>query len=167
MLNFNSGHIFLGIYIMDIKKVNCNLSSFNLLLWLIDDYFNFLIELGYNKSLKILNTLMHRKIFFPWRHHYYIAIFNSLYNDHHQILIFKFCDIFIRHSTCVLSHVWFFVTPWTVAHQAPLPMEFSRQEYWSGLPFPSPGDLPNPWIEPGSPALQADSSPLSHQGSPS
>ena len=49
---------------MDIKKVNCNLSSFNLLLWLIDDYFNFLIELGYNKSLKILNTLMHRKIFF-------------------------------------------------------------------------------------------------------
>ena len=52
-----------------------------------------------------------------------------------------------------LSHVWFFVTPWTVAHQAPLSMEFSRQEYWSRLPFPSPGDLPNPRIEPGSPAL--------------
>ena len=47
-------------------------------------------------------------------------------------------------------------TPWTVAHQAPLSMGFSRQEYWSGLPFPSPGDLPNPGIEPGSPALQAD-----------
>ena len=43
-----------------------------------------------------------------------------------------------------------------VAHQAPLSMGFSRQEYWSGLPFPSPGDLPNPGIEPGSPALQAD-----------
>ena len=40
-------------------------------------------------------------------------------------------------------------TPWTVAHQAPLPMEFSRQEYWNGLPFPPPGDLPNPRIEPG------------------
>ena len=47
--------------------------------------------------------------------------------------------------------------PWTVAHQAPLSMEFSRQEYWSGLPFPSPGDLPDPGIEPGSLALQADS----------
>ena len=47
-------------------------------------------------------------------------------------------------------------TPWTTAHQAPLSMRFSRQEYWSGLPFPSPGDLPNPGIEPGSPTLQAD-----------
>ena len=50
-------------------------------------------------------------------------------------------------------------TPWTVACQAPLSMEFSRQEYWSGLPFPSPGDLPNPGIELGSPALQANSLP--------
>ena len=48
------------------------------------------------------------------------------------------------------------MTPGTIAHQAPLSMGFSRQEYWSGLPFPSPGDLPNPKIEPGSPALQAD-----------
>ena len=47
-------------------------------------------------------------------------------------------------------------TLWTVAHQAPLPMGFSRLEYWSGLPFPSPGDLPGPEIEPRSPALQAD-----------
>ena len=45
----------------------------------------------------------------------------------------------------------------TAAHQAPLSMGFSRQEYWSGLPFPSPGDLPDPGIEPGSPALEADS----------
>ena len=48
------------------------------------------------------------------------------------------------------------MTPWTIAYQAPQSMEFSRQEYWSGLPFPSPEDLPNPEIEPGSPALQAD-----------
>ena len=60
---------------------------------------------------------------------------------------------------CVLSHfscVPLFVTPWTIARQAPLSMGFSRQEYWSGLPCPSPGDLPDPGIEPRSPALQAD-----------
>ena len=51
------------------------------------------------------------------------------------------------------------VVPWTVACQAPLSMGFSRQEYWSGLPFPSPGDLPDPGIKPGSPALQADDLP--------
>ena len=50
------------------------------------------------------------------------------------------------------------VTAWTVAPQAPPSMGFPRQEYWSGVPFPSPGDLPNPGIEPGSPALQADPS---------
>ena len=55
-----------------------------------------------------------------------------------------------------LSRVRLFVTPWTVAYQAPLSMGFSRQECWSGLPFPSPGDLPDPGIEPGFPALQAD-----------
>ena len=60
---------------------------------------------------------------------------------------------------CMLSHFihfWLFVTLWTVAHQAPLSMEFSSQEYWSGLPFPTPGDLPDPGIEPTcvtSPAL--------------
>ena len=54
-------------------------------------------------------------------------------------------------------------TPWTVARQAPLSMGFSRQEYWSELPFPSPGDLPGPGIEPGSPALQANSLPSEPQ----
>ena len=51
----------------------------------------------------------------------------------------------------LLSHVQLFVTLWTVAHQAPLSMEFPRQEYWSGWPFPPPGDLPNPGVEPTSP----------------
>ena len=55
-----------------------------------------------------------------------------------------------------LSCVRLFVTLWPVAHQAPPSMGFSRQEYWSGLPFPSPGDLPDPGSEPRSPALQAD-----------
>ena len=53
-------------------------------------------------------------------------------------------------SMCVLSCVWIFVTPWTVALGAPLSMEFSRQEYWSGLPFSIPGNLPHPRIEPAS-----------------
>ena len=57
-------------------------------------------------------------------------------------------------------------TPWTVACQAPLSTEFSQQEYWSGLLFPFPGDLPDSVIEPMSPALQMDSLPLSHKGSP-
>ena len=52
-----------------------------------------------------------------------------------------------------LSRVQLFVTPWTVAYQASPSMGFSREEHWSGLPFPSPGDLPNPGIEPRSPAL--------------
>ena len=57
------------------------------------------------------------------------------------------------------SHVRLFVTPWAVTHQAPLSMEFFRQEYWSGLPFPSPRDLSDPGIERGSPTLQANALP--------
>ena len=66
-------------------------------------------------------------------------------------------------SACVLgcfSRVQLFATPWTMARQTPLSMGFSRQEYWSGLPFPPTGDLPNPEIGPASPALQEDSSPM-------
>ena len=55
-------------------------------------------------------------------------------------------------------------TPWVVAHQAPLSTGFFRKEYWSGLPFPSPGDLPDPGIEAGSPTLQADSLPSEPPG---
>ena len=63
-----------------------------------------------------------------------------------------------------LSRVQLFAAPWTVAYQAPPSMGFSRQEYWSGVPFPSPGDLPNLGIEPGSPALQADALPSKPPG---
>ena len=59
--------------------------------------------------------------------------------------------VYIYIYMCVLSCVWLFATPRTVAHQAPLSMEFSRQEYWSGLPFPSPGDCPDPEIKTESP----------------
>ena len=77
-------------------------------------------------------------------------------------------DLYVlSHLKWKWSRVLLFATPWTVAHQAPPSMQFTRQEYWSGLPFPSPGDLPNPGIEPRPPALQALPSeppgkPLSH-----
>ena len=70
---------------------------------------------------------------------------------------------------CMLSHfsrIWLFATLWTIALQAPLSMGISKQEYRSGLPSPPPGDLPNPGIKPAVPALQANSLPLSHWGSP-
>ena len=66
-------------------------------------------------------------------------------------------------SRSVMSHS---AAPWTVDCQNPLPMKSSRQEYWSGVPFPTPEDLPNPGIKPVSPALQVDSLPLRHWGGP-
>ena len=65
-----------------------------------------------------------------------------------------------------LSRVRLFVTPWTVAHQAPPSMGFYRQKYWSGLPFPSPGDLPDPGIKPRSPALRAEALTSEPPGKP-
>ena len=68
--------------------------------------------------------------------------------------------------SCSLSQIWLTVIPQTVACQAPLSMGFSRQEYWNGLPFPSPEDLPNTGIEPGSPTFQANSLPFDPPGKP-
>ena len=76
------------------------------------------------------------------------------------------CGVFVLRPYALsrFSHVQLFATPWTVAHQAPLSMGFSRQEHWSGLPFPLPGDLPG--IKPASPTLQADSLPTEPPGRP-
>ena len=68
-------------------------------------------------------------------------------------------DLDIKKESEVAQSCLTLMIPWTVACHAPLPMGFSRQEYWSGFPFPSPGDLPNPGIKPGSPELQADDLP--------
>ena len=73
-------------------------------------------------------------------------------------------NIFFDVKVKSLSHVRLFATPWTVTCRAPPSMGFSRQEYWSGLPFPSPGDLPNPGIEPRSSVLQADTLPSEPPG---
>ena len=80
----------------------------------------------------------------------------TTFNSPFDTLLFK---VKMKWKWKLLSHVQLCVTPWTVARQAPLSMEFFRQEYWGGLPFPSPADLPKPGTEPRSPALQADSSP--------
>ena len=71
-----------------------------------------------------------------------------------------------KHGSKVRQLCLTYYNPWTVALQAPLSMEFSRQEYWSELPFLSPGDLPNPGMEPGSPTLQADCLPSESRGKP-
>ena len=75
-------------------------------------------------------------------------------------------QVYLDMSMCMLSHVQLFVNSWIAAHQAPLSMAFSRQEYWRGLPFPSPGDLPDPGIEPRSPTLQADALSSEPPGKP-
>ena len=80
-----------------------------------------------------------------------------------QTVIYPYTGMYVL---SLFRTVWLFATLWTVARWGPLSMGFPRQEYWSGLSFPSPGDLPDPGIEPGSPALQADSLSLSHQDSP-
>ena len=90
-----------------------------------------------------------------------------------HLFFFMFSQALIKYSrnafvyiyiVNLLSRVRLFVIPWTVAYQAPLSMEFSRQEYWSGLPFPSPEDLPDPGIKPRSPTLQADTLPSEPPG---
>ena len=81
-----------------------------------------------------------------------------------NLLFIYYFQVSERKKVKYLSRVQLFATPWTVAYQAPPSMGFSWQEYWSGLPFPSPGDLPNPGIEPGSPALQADALPSEPPG---
>ena len=77
----------------------------------------------------------------------------------HLIVYYLLISIIPISEVKSLSRVQLFATPWSVAHQAPPSMEFSRQEEWSGLSFPSPGDLPDPGIEPRSPALLADTLP--------
>ena len=93
---------------------------------------------------------------YPYRHTLTSdGIQQNKYKKHHQFS-----------SVQSLSRVPLFATPWTVTRQAPLSMGFSRQEYWSGLPFPSPGDLPDPGIKPRSPALQADALTSEPPGKP-
>ena len=87
--------------------------------------------------------------------------FHNSYNWWVEILFANFMSLSEVAQSCPTL-----CDPWTVAHQAPPSMGFSRQEYWSGLPFPSPGDLPDPGIEPRSPTLQADTLTSEPPGKP-
>ena len=118
-----------------------------------------------NKSLNILKVYLHEKHHQAW---------TWLWMPLPALLLMvkgRWTLKSVMHA-CMLSrfsHSRFFATLWTVTHQAPLSMGFSREEYWSGLSCSPPGDLPNPGIEAASPRLlhwQADSLPPSHQGSP-
>ena len=97
-----------------------------------------------------------RKLFFPFLILDYYFFKNYIFNKEFFLISVRKLDL-IWIVVQLLNCVQLFATPWTIAHQVPLSMEFSRQEYQSGLSFPSPGDLPNPGTEPGSPTLQADS----------
>ena len=94
-----------------------------------------------------------------------------LNNNRNSNSLFLQSFLYAQHHVhaCVIicfSRVQIFATPWTVACQAPLSKGFSRQEYWSGLPFPTLGHLPDPGIKPGSPALHVDSLPSELPGKP-
>ena len=91
-----------------------------------------------------------------------LSLSNNLLRVYRKAVCVCVCVCVCMHAQ-LLNHVQLFVTLWTVAHQALLSMGFFRQEYWSGLPFSSSGDLPNPGIEPVSSVLQADSLPLSYR----
>ena len=121
-------------------------------------------RLWFASLLFCMACLRHLHIFllpFAWSK---IFFFNSFFKKWNLWKVFgvlsRLSSVFILYwKWKSLSHVWLFVTPLTVACQAPLSMEFSRSECWIGLPFPSPGNLPNPGIEPRSSTLQADSLP--------
>ena len=98
---------------------------------------------------------------FQWTHCEIVLYRSSLLASLGNPALFCVC---VRESR--LSHVQLFVTPWSLASQVPVSMEVSRQEYWSRLPSPSPGDLPDPRMDPGSPTLQADSLPSEPPGKP-
>ena len=96
---------------------------------------------------------------------YFEHYFASMWDECNCAVVWAFFGIAKEYLLFYsLSCVQLFTTPWIVARQPPLSLGFSRQEYWSGLWFPSPGDLPNAGTEPTSPELQADSLPLNHQG---
>ena len=118
----------------------------------------------WNSSLLTISQICY--MFIPWAYISYISSW-TLSICRAEFLSLHFCMCTNPSLVKLLSRVWLFATLWTVAHQAPPSIECSRQEYWSGLPFPSPGDLPNPGIEPGSPALWADTSLSEPPGNPS
>ena len=116
---------------------------------------------GVHVSFSIMVTLVSLPLFFLLKVR---SSVHGILSSKPQSLVSTFvclCVVCLVTQSCLTLK-----TPWTAACQAPLSMGFSRQEYWSVLPFPSPRDLPDPEMEPGSPALQAESLPTELQGKP-
>ena len=101
---------------------------------------------------------------------FFFFFFSFKYNQFKESIIWPLkigSQVNLNAMLCLVAQLCgLFATPWTIACQVPLSMEFSRPEYWSEQPFPSPRDLPTPGIEPRSPALQADSLPSENEGTP-
>ena len=128
---------FIGEFYQTLKKVNTNPSQTLLKKWRGGSTLKFILE----ASIILMSK--------PEK--------DTTRKENYRLISLSNIDAEVKWSEVKsFSRVWLFVTPWTVARQAPPPMGFSRQEYRSGLPFPSPGDLPDPGIEPTSPALQVD-----------
>ena len=120
-----------------------------------------LISLGKISSKSIHVVTSGKILFFLWLSNIPLYVCTTSSLSIHLLM-----DTYVASISWSLSCVWLFVTcsPWTVSHQAPVPMGFSRQEYWSGLLFPSPTDLPDQGTEPASPIMVAGSLPLSLLG---
>ena len=117
-----------------------------------------------NRKTLLMKSLLSRDWHYwdPWKILVFRQVTATYWTRQGVLFIFRESKVKVKS----LSRVWLFATPWTVAYQVPPSMGFSRQEWWSGLPFPSPGDLPGTGIEPGSPELQADALPSEPQGKP-
>ena len=105
----------------------------------------------------------------PWNKYIFTGskcIIHFLVNSVEWVCLCIRCDRLCVCALSCFSCIWPFVTPWTIAHQAPLSLGFARQEYWSGLSCPPPGALPDPGIEPRFPAFRADSLPSQTPGKP-
>ena len=122
------------------EQVECNLAHF--LYWILSGFVSntFWGQILAKSKLSKFPILLHCKA---------CSFSRSVHSAHKWHKTYVCVCVHMCMLSC-FSHVQLFATPWTVAHQAPLSMVFPRQEYWSGLPFPSPGDLPNPWIKPAS-----------------
>ena len=144
------------------RKTQCSIAIFTYLLYF-KEFFVCLINVSINTSL-YLNWFIISSYVFICPSLKAMLRKENCFIDCHSNLSSKLLEYW--NEVKWLSRVWLFVTPWTVAYQALLSMGFSRQEHWSGLPFPSPGDLPNPGIEPGSPALEADALTSEPPGKP-
>ena len=119
-----------------------------------------LVQCWVQQAFNTISWMLHEWVFYRRGACIYVSVLIILYFS--PLCVME--ELTLWWEVKLLSPVWLSAIPWTVAHQAPPCMEFSRQEYWSRLPFPFPEELPDPGIEPGSPTWQADPLPTEPAG---